>query len=839
MNCASQWLRSKKASMPNPPEKKCEFCDKRGLPLLLVRNAVAPSAGGAPLAASLPIELAASAAHYTTRLLRTGYLNVYDEARTRWESYFVTGEGYFFRLHDDDGVVDQVPLRFNCSTSGHREVASCITVSDPKNATKVWIGFSDVRWTRPVRKAHDDAAHRALHMVEIDVQALLAGGKAKHARPIAQLPAVVAEYAMDGQKAKTVFAWSPFNFDPRHGRAKRLIEECESMRPGKGVIVTVPDPAGIAQELAFLMKRNGDLFTSHPERRRNLAASTVIAQIEQGVRKKAVLVEDAAAEQLANQQMSNNPLGHIFSEKTRKDTENLRKVTPLEATSAADNEWKRYTKKFDVVARKKWQDDFNKELAAYDAKFIAPLARNHVAWMKSAALASYFECNYDRADPDSGVVYAAMLTKCVTATQDKRACAVLYDEWLEGSMEDRKNLLLQAMVLNQKSIADAVAKAVNVSIDPRQIPWDNLFATYGISLERLTVSAQNSIAELIVAFAGPFARMLSKILDGKYGARGALMGLGLISGHPIVRVELTGTVGKFRTLVAKELIKATGQSLSANQMKTAVGAELKLQGIQGVVMEGNSKKTFLVMVDKSITGMPDHFTTDKEKCEWVVKNIKTVEAVDNLNLGRWRTVINQNVRFGVVAGILQAVSLTKLIADEDKALASSKTDAQLRMYTGIATVAGTTAETIGSAVEGRALLRLGAGYTSNVATYLRVGGKGLGIAGGLVMAGLDVVQGNEAKAENQSGLAWLYYGSALVGALATGAIACAALLGAAAIPIIGVLILLLIGIGILIEYLKDNPVQDWLERCPWGILPAQRYKDLATEQAELEKAIKD
>lgn len=141
---------------------------------------------------------------------------------------------------------------------------------------------------------------------------------------------------------------------------------------------------------------------------------------------------------------------------------------------------------------------------------------------------------------------------------------------------------------------------------------------------------------------------------------------------------------------------------------------------------GNSKKTFLVMVDKSITGMPDHFTTDKEKCEWVVKNIKTVEAVDDLNLGRWRTVIKQNVRFGVVAGILQAVSLTKLIADEDKALASSKTDAQLRMYTGIATVAGTTAETIGSAVEARALLRLGAGYTSNAATYLKLGGKAVG-----------------------------------------------------------------------------------------------------------------
>lgn len=28
--------------------KKCEFCDKRGLPLLLVRDAVVPARSGAP-----------------------------------------------------------------------------------------------------------------------------------------------------------------------------------------------------------------------------------------------------------------------------------------------------------------------------------------------------------------------------------------------------------------------------------------------------------------------------------------------------------------------------------------------------------------------------------------------------------------------------------------------------------------------------------------------------------------------------------------------------------------------------------------------------------------------
>ena len=63
------------------------------------------------------------------------------------------------------------------------------------------------------------------------------------------------------------------------------------------------------------------------------------------------------------------------------------------------------------------------------------------------------------------------------------------------------------------------------------------------------------------------------------------------------------------------------------------------------------------------------------------------------------------------------------------------------------------------------------------------------------------------------------------------------LLGSVAIPVIGLLVLLLIGIGILIEFIKDNPIQDWLERCPWGNLTDQRYRDIRVEQAELIKAL--
>lgn len=74
--------------------------------------------------------------------------------------------------------------------------------------------------------------------------------------------------------------------------------------------------------------------------------------------------------------------------------------------------------------------------------------------------------------------------------------------------------------------------------------------------------------------------------------------------------------------------------------------------------------------------------------------------------------------------------------------------------------------------------------------------------------------------------------------MATLAFAGLGLLGTLALPWIIAILVALVAVAIIIEYFKDNPVQDWLERCPWGVLAEERYPDSATEQAELAKALK-
>jgi hypothetical protein len=827
--------------------KKCEFCDKRGLPLLLVRDAVAAAGSGAPVSPALPIELASSAAYYTKRLLRSGYLNVYDEARKRWEEYFITADGYLFKLMNTPGVIPVVPTKpFSCPDEAHRALASCITVQDPKQATTVWLGFSDVCWTDAVRKAHEDPAQRKRHMVAIDVKAALASDKSPQGRPITQLTAVVAEYSMPPKEARWSFDWNTIQFNVRYGQAEQLTKEFQVMRPGTGLIVTLPDPAGIAQELAMLMKRNMDLLLNQPENKRKLAASSAIDQLEGAIRVRAENDEINAAEELANEQLAANPLGNWLSDSTRKRTEDMRNVTPRELDRGSDQGWAKYLVKFRDKERQLWQKKFQNDLKLHDAKYIAPLATAHVMWMKSEIMANYFNLNFDDNNGESGAVYTKVVTHCVYSTQDKQACANLYNEWLDGKVTDTKNILLRAMVLNHKPIADAIAAAIpetiKVSISPRQLPWDNVFGVYTNSVGRLTDGVQNAPALLITQIIGPIARLLSKPVDWKYGIRHVIMAIGLISKQPVAICRITGTREQFKRYLVKQLYEASGQSADRKELRRAVAIEMKRQQMRGIMQTGHTTGEWYLLADQEgIKNMPAGLSP-QERADYYARSLKTVEEVEEMNLGRWRKVISSDVRFGVITAVIQTIILTKLYEDEGKSLENEHADATYRLYAGFAAVSATTAEALGKALAGRVQLglRYGQGLASVGGKILEKVGSRVGIITGLFVAVLDGVKSYNAIKEQQRGLAFLYFASAVIGVVLTVTIAYAAgisaLVGSLIIPIIALLVILAIGIGILIEYVKDNPVQDWLERCPWGI-STQHYANEEIEQAQLMKAI--
>lgn len=145
---------------------------------------------------------------------------------------------------------------------------------------------------------------------------------------------------------------------------------------------------------------------------------------------------------------------------------------------------------------------------------------------------------------------------------------------------------------------------------------------------------------------------------------------------------------------------------------------------------------------------------------------------------------------------------------------------------------------VGSYRTDRSAFRLGIPLAGVAENLFVTAGRVAGLFAGIAMAIFDIYHTVvEIRLDGDGVLIGAYFASAVVG----GALSLVMFIGigAASLPVIGILVLLLIVIGVWIENNKGNPVQDWLERCPWGNLTSERYKDLATEQAELMKAIED
>jgi hypothetical protein len=220
---------------------KCKMCDKKGLPILLTRYAIAPKEANAPALsgdfAITPAIDSGTDVTYTQRLLRPGYLYQYDEARKKWQGYLVTEDAYFmpfmlpkknphmpvFRSDNtplttidpktqklnvcapgkkvgaitpdgcitvpDAAAIKAVP----CAPEKNGLIAGCVTIPEAEKAGIVWFAFSDVEWTEAVFQRHQDAAYRARHMRAFNVATWL-GGKHPHACNAKAVAETVADY---------------------------------------------------------------------------------------------------------------------------------------------------------------------------------------------------------------------------------------------------------------------------------------------------------------------------------------------------------------------------------------------------------------------------------------------------------------------------------------------------------------------------------------------------------------------------------------------------------------------------------------------------------------------
>ncbi len=845
-------------------ERPCETCLKEGLPILLTRYAVlpeeskAPKVGGQLADAALNAIALKSQAQYGLRLLRTGYVYGYDEARKRMDEYFVTNDGFLTKMPYRQimlkNAIQKPATEFQCARQGAFSTAGFISIPKPKYATKIWISFSDAAWTNKTYLDHlNDAGLRAKHMVSITIS----GGKVAsqpYTAPIEEVSQHVAEYHAKTNPAP-LKQTSPFQFNKRAGN-EQLKATIKLVAPeGGAAIVALPDPVGIATELAHLMEHRKADFISKPELQEPMLAASTIATWEDSIKEQAKLDEVVAGEMLAEQAeagpsamyASNPALWGVSGD--YEAAEKWRDIKPAHLEQVANKKWQRYTHnaegrpRFDDVGRKAWQAKFDASLKAYDKEMIAPLANAHVAWLQSEQMTKKMTYNFDQSDIQNGVAYLAVFIQTTYKTGDKQPCHDLYTEWLKDGKVAAKNLLMRALSYNQEKLASAIAQsdAVTGPQDIRMYPNDTIFALCKEGLADLPKGAAAYMGSLLDTMSGAVLSYMGKLEGGKASAN-ALNALGAANGRQILKLPVIGNRGKFIQKYIEALYALDPHlSLKANpnQLGKAIAAQIRLLEIQGLKTSSTTKLNWYVMLDKDVLkAIPAGTATGQAWANQVAKAIKTPDDLAKIEQNVWKNVIKNDIGGGLLAGILQVYSFTKTIEDLESAMGNDKVDATRRYWAGLMALGGTAIELAGNALLAtipaslRDLPRLARYVWGNKIAF---GGKLLGVAGAIFTGILDYKKSEMEAARGNMGLSNLYFRSAFLG----GSIGFGLLALGSKIPFIGWVLAVLVGlyiiVQVMIEYKKDNKLQEWFRRCYFG-LAGEKYPNIETATDELKLA---
>lgn len=838
-------------------EEDCPF-HRVGLPIMPLRYAVLPADDMfAPLTGEFEgIELVdkplGQGARYGVRLLRTGYLYVYDEAQRELKGYYVNENATLYNF-DLDKPVEACDRAFTC-TMDHEARASLLTIPNARRATFVWLAFSDVQWTKDTCKAHKGRAGaqmRERHMFKFDVQAWLSSKQHPNAKRINTLKDTAADYVVHRKQNLThsektrVLGWSTVGYMDVKGWMGGMIEDAaEAFSPGNGLMLALPDGTGVLQDVARLMRYRFDEFVSNREDIRQLTVSKSIESLREIVMQTAETrflnqrATDATNQSVYGTTTPNmmgtggggSALGQILAdalidghrEQREAEADRYRYPTEQERWTVKWNEWKDYLDAYDEKARADWQKDFDGRLGKFDAEVIVPLAKAHVAWMTCDHTISSFGCNYDVKNVDSGEVFQTVFSLCVDGTQDKKACFDLYTRWLQGEPTDTSNLLLRAMVHNQDLIAEKVVEAHDAIVDWKAIPWGNLHETYKTALQSLSKGRLDKSARLMEQLMGPIVGLLRLGVDHRIARKIAVL-LGLVTEKPVVIVDVVGSKKAFRAALIREVLRQHGSQVNVRQMERAVSDELRRLEIKGEQLEGTDKKQWFMVVDRETASSVPTDLNGNEQARRLAQSTMTIEEYEAREMSRWRTVINTDVRVGAVSCLFQAVTLYKLWSDLDTAMLHERKDASWKFVVGIAGAGGSFAEVLGVALkaQGAAGMRLGAGIgLEATGTLLARWGGRIGVVTGVIMAIFDFKSGAQQINVERNGLmGGLYIASGIFSLALIAAFAMAS-------TVFGIIFAVaLIIVAILIEYFKDDKIKEWLKRCLWGKFQGQSGTD--------------
>ncbi|WP_280541343.1 T6SS effector BTH_I2691 family protein [Chromohalobacter sp. 11-W] len=870
-------------SSADNPRPDCSFCGGGGLPILPVRYAVARSDDVSISAPELPADLEDDAVsqialsggqHYTLRLLREGFLYVFNAARGRWQGYYVTDEGFLSRYIDvtnDEllaldpnapGPLDadiNAPVEdeeFPCRANpDHVYPGRCITVPAAQEAEALYFAFSDDRWTKRVWKEHATNENGRRDSMRKLSMPQWKGGSADYTRPLSELGERVAE---------ANFPWIPRQSNGTDNGNPTPTTEVSalshSLAPVNGMrddvegfvewsqrqagpsemtpaLFVLDDPAGVTSDLAALLDARENEFNEQEAIKRPFVTAGVVNALRDGFRERARM-------QRANEIVENHleheyyrtyggPPGMAHAAKAnferrqkedpayRRDVEATRlaaykSISEEELEEAADDAWGKYGDKLRPGEPDDWMENtYRKQLSQYDTDNMRPLASAYVSWLTGNPLLVYLNSRFDDKQVESGIPFVSVISFVLLGTQSYAPAFKQYVEWLSASEIDNSNLLLRGMGLNQKALIEQIMSASDVDFgakpnNPATLPWGPLIAAY-LGLTEDYPDEVASPARMLGHVLGPMQSVVAK----EQNPTPFLLTLGMISGSS---VQITQTSVTFEEALSRtrEPLKLIHPDWGESELRQ-FQQKMRVEARSLIAVNGEPPVTF------------DIRQIDLTPLEEFMAETSSPSAISLT--GRERLEFSA----GIVGVALSGVTMWDFFTRTDSIIHGGVRVQGRFLGMGLALGSGL-ADVVGKSLEHaqKAFQESGELLQRMSKSLLKLGAR-FGLAGGLILGAMDLWEGGENVGENKPVIGALYITSGLSTVGATLALFLAGIgaavkvsgstsmllsLIARAAPLLwwggAILGVVAVAATVAIWFYTEDDLQEWLAECAFG-----------------------
>lgn len=841
--------------------KGCPLCDRQSLLIYPVRYAIACPRGAAKapgLSGNFKIDGRApqsvATAKYTLRALRQGYLYTYDEKRKRLSAYMILDDGSLWRFPPDTTPPPgdaKGALTQSCISAGETDFESlgrCVSVEHTPGsdeATHLWIGWSNVRWTKDlVHNKIGDVAWRKQHMQCIDIPAMLGGGAADTGEFHAAREQV-AHFTMDERAMKEAFGFS--NRGPKdeirlrqRNVAKRIGDAMAQSPLKKGFIVAVNDPVGITNDLAELTIPN--MNNGFDEQLYwKWTSAQLLERAEAGIRGNAKALTGltyGVSKTIADANVANMAAGapiapdavgffHVMRswiktgslDQAMKDEDRKTNNIPATQEEASNEAWEdastkvgpdgKRTSVLDEDALRRFPQEYQQALDAFKPKWL-PLVQAHADWLKSRLLAEWMAGVHDPQDLRSGYAYSESCAQAIGSAAGTDPCKKLLDEWLNGQASNIGNLYARALMFNQ----DTLIKAADAQVHGSDIQYENFLNLYKEAFKKIENlgNAANLRDRLIVTTANHIVGVLTK------GARGAALGfvtirLAMQAGVRLKPEQVSKlAIRDWALQQARELgVKLDGDRTEQRSAATLVGKQ--------VIRAAPPSDPNVVAYEMDTEAL----VRDGKLEASAIKAVR-VPGVDAAK--KWLGSATE-FNLGVVTVIFQMATLTFAAKDWAGSDQFSHGETSLKAVGAVVSVLGTVIETASETVAKAPAHPLSAYIMkqwAGASEWAEVGakiGRGLGAIAGVVLAGYDLLKNAPEAYVNKETNLWLLYN--LSGGLGI-YVAVAAFFS---LPLFWPALMFSILVGIAIAVFKSSALKDWVSHCKFS--KGEHYDSLESE----------